>query len=164
MPINTIGVDFVAHCSASCFVSCSGGHLACDATIELRNVRPFHQCFCGHAAPCEGVDTGKEAVSSLVERGGKVRSHHVPAVTPNNLRTIAEGQIHGDTYVMTAKAEPPRRSEASSSFMVPSITALVNMCEATYTRTRLRATSPSLSPCQPTAPETISCGVRLPIQ
>lgn len=44
---------------------------------------------------------GKEAVFSLVQRGGKVRSHHIPAVTANNLRPIVEAQIHGATYVMT---------------------------------------------------------------
>jgi transposase-like protein len=44
---------------------------------------------------------GKEAVFSLVERGGKVRSHHVPAVTSSNLRPIVAAQIHGDTNVMT---------------------------------------------------------------
>jgi transposase-like protein len=44
---------------------------------------------------------GKEAVFSLVERGGRVHSHHVPAVTAKNLRPIVEAQIHGATYVMT---------------------------------------------------------------
>jgi transposase-like protein len=44
---------------------------------------------------------GKEAVLSLVQRGGKVRSHHIPAVTAANLRPIVEAQIHGATYVMT---------------------------------------------------------------
>src|ERR1700730_16280057 len=44
---------------------------------------------------------GKEAVFSLVERGGKVRSHHIQAVTAKNLRPIVEAQIHGATYVMT---------------------------------------------------------------
>jgi transposase-like protein len=44
---------------------------------------------------------GKEAVFSLVERKGRVRSHHIPAVTANNLRPIVEAQIHGATYVMT---------------------------------------------------------------
>jgi hypothetical protein len=37
------------YCSASSFVSCTGGHLACDGTTELRDGRPFHQCFCGQA-------------------------------------------------------------------------------------------------------------------
>lgn len=44
---------------------------------------------------------GKEAVYSLVERGGTVRSHHVPAVNANNLRPIIEAQIDGATVVYT---------------------------------------------------------------
>jgi transposase-like protein len=44
---------------------------------------------------------GKEAVFALVERGGKVHSHHIPAVTAANLRPIVAAQIHGATYVMT---------------------------------------------------------------
>jgi transposase-like protein len=44
---------------------------------------------------------GKEAVFALVDRGGKVRSHHIPAVNANNLRPIVEAQIQGATYVMT---------------------------------------------------------------
>ena len=40
---------------------------------------------------------GKEAVFALVERGGKVRSHHIPAVNARNLRPILEAQIHGET-------------------------------------------------------------------
>jgi transposase-like protein len=44
---------------------------------------------------------GKETVFALVERGGKVHSHHIPAVTAANLRPIVDAQIHGATYVMT---------------------------------------------------------------
>jgi transposase-like protein len=44
---------------------------------------------------------GKEAVFALVERGGKVRSHHIPAVTAANLRAILQAQVDGATYVMT---------------------------------------------------------------
>jgi ISXO2-like transposase domain len=44
---------------------------------------------------------GRQAVFSLVERHGKVRSHHIPAVSADNLRPIVEAQIHGATYVMT---------------------------------------------------------------
>jgi transposase-like protein len=53
--------------------------------------------------------TGKEAVFSLVERGGRVRSHHIPAVTANNLRPIVEAQIHGATYVMTDEGGATRK-------------------------------------------------------
>jgi transposase-like protein len=44
---------------------------------------------------------GKEAVFALVERGGKVRSHHVPAVTAATLRPILTAQVHEATFVMT---------------------------------------------------------------
>ena len=44
---------------------------------------------------------GKEAVFSLVERGGSVRSHHVPQVTANTLRPILRAQIDGASFVMT---------------------------------------------------------------
>jgi hypothetical protein len=44
---------------------------------------------------------GKEAIYSLVERGGSVRSHHVPAVNADNLRPIIEAQIDGATVVYT---------------------------------------------------------------
>ena len=44
---------------------------------------------------------GKEAVFALVERGGKVRSHHVPEVTAKTLRPILQAQVDGATMVMT---------------------------------------------------------------
>jgi len=37
---------------------------------------------------------GKETVFSLVERGGRVRSHHVPNITAKTLRPIMTAQIH----------------------------------------------------------------------
>lgn len=47
---------------------------------------------------------GKEAVFALVERGGKVQSHHVPAVTAAMLRPILKAQVHEATSVMTEGA------------------------------------------------------------
>jgi transposase-like protein len=47
---------------------------------------------------------GKEAVVSLVERGGKVRSHHVPDVKAATLRPILESQIAADSMLMTDEA------------------------------------------------------------
>lgn len=44
---------------------------------------------------------GKEAVFSLVERGGKVRSHHVPNVTAKTLRPIMDEQIAEATRTMS---------------------------------------------------------------
>jgi hypothetical protein len=43
------------YCSASRFVSCSGGHLACDGTAKLRDGRRFRQCFCGQAGFISGT-------------------------------------------------------------------------------------------------------------
>jgi transposase-like protein len=44
---------------------------------------------------------GKEAVFSLVERGGKVRSQHVPRVDARTLRPILEAQLDKASYLMT---------------------------------------------------------------
>jgi hypothetical protein len=44
---------------------------------------------------------GKETVFSLVERGGKVRSHHVPNVTAKTLRPIMDQQIAEATRTMS---------------------------------------------------------------
>jgi hypothetical protein len=44
---------------------------------------------------------GKEAVFSLVERGGKVRSQHVPQVDARTLRPILEAQLDKASYLMT---------------------------------------------------------------
>jgi len=43
----------------------------------------------------------KEAVISLVERDGKVRSHHLPAVNAKTLRPILVSQISRKSYLMT---------------------------------------------------------------
>src|SRR5487761_1432010 len=47
---------------------------------------------------------GKEIVLSLVERGGKVRSQHVPQVSAKTLRPILNAQLHGATALMTDDA------------------------------------------------------------
>lgn len=43
----------------------------------------------------------KQAVMSLVERGGKVRSFHVPNVTANNLRPIIGRHVYADSRFMS---------------------------------------------------------------
>jgi transposase-like protein len=72
---------------------------------------------------------GKEAVLSLVERGGKVRSHHIPAVTAANLRPIVEAQIHGATYVMTDEGGAAKK--VGSEFAKHDF---VNHCAGEYVR------------------------------
>jgi hypothetical protein len=49
---------------------------------------------------------GKEAVFALVERGGRVRSHHVPQVNAKTLRPILQAHVDGATLVATPR---PRR-------------------------------------------------------
>jgi len=47
---------------------------------------------------------GKEAVFSLVERGGKVRSTHVQTVTAATLGRVMSEQLHADSHLMTDEA------------------------------------------------------------
>jgi len=47
---------------------------------------------------------GKEAVFSLVERGGAVRSQHVPEVNSKTLAPILREQLHPETVLMTDEA------------------------------------------------------------
>lgn len=48
--------------------------------------------------------TGKEIVFSLVERGGKVRSRHLPEVSAKTLRPILIAQVNSKTFLMTDDA------------------------------------------------------------
>lgn len=47
---------------------------------------------------------GKEIAFSLVERGGRVRSHHVPAVNAKTLRPIMRAHIDRKSFLMTDDA------------------------------------------------------------
>lgn len=46
----------------------------------------------------------KEKILTLVERGGKARSFHVPAVNAKTLRPILKEQIEADSHIMTDEA------------------------------------------------------------
>jgi transposase-like protein len=62
-----------------------------------------------HAKKRKHVGTGgagKEAVFSLVERGGHVRSHHVPSVSAKSLRPILISQVHHLSDLMTDESAP----------------------------------------------------------
>jgi transposase-like protein len=56
-----------------------------------------------HASKRKGIPgwSGKEAVISLVERSGAVRSHHVASVTAKNVGKIVEEQLHPKTTLYT---------------------------------------------------------------
>jgi transposase-like protein len=48
---------------------------------------------------------GKEAAFSLVERGGSVRSFHLPAVNAKNVRSVLVSQVAQDSTLMTDQAK-----------------------------------------------------------
>ncbi|MGI8841828.1 MAG: IS1595 family transposase [Caulobacteraceae bacterium] len=52
-------------------------------------------------APGSQGGANKEAVVALVERDGKVRSHHVPSVSAETLKPILTAQIDAATHIMT---------------------------------------------------------------
>ncbi len=62
----------------------------------------------------------KEAVVSLVERGGRVRSAHVSDVNSKNLRLVLTEEIHAATHVMTdtARAYPAIGAKFAQHSMV----------------------------------------------
>ncbi len=82
--------------------------------------------------------SGKEAVYALVERKGRVRSHHVPAVTSKNLAPIMRPSFMARPSSTPTKARLRRALAASMRSTIPLITALANMFAATCIRTRLR--------------------------
>jgi transposase-like protein len=51
---------------------------------------------------------GKEAVFSLVERGGSVRSHHVPSVNAKTLWPILVSQVDRGSFLMTDESAPAK--------------------------------------------------------
>jgi hypothetical protein len=55
----------------------------------------------GKARNRKGRVPPKEAVIALVERDGRVRSHHVADVTAKTLKPILKAQLDGRSYVMT---------------------------------------------------------------
>jgi hypothetical protein len=79
------------YCNASSFIRCSGGHLACDGTVEIRSGRRFHQCYCGNAGFIEGmietIDANQRTVPIEPARAkfmteGHATTTNVAAVNP----------------------------------------------------------------------------------
>jgi len=95
---------FMAHRIHEAMRPTDDGQLGEGKTVEI------DETFVGgleknkHRSKRKHVGTGsagKEAVFSLIERGGKVRSRHVPAVTAAALRPILKAQVHEATFLMT---------------------------------------------------------------
>ena len=87
-----------------------------------------------------------EAVASLVERGGKVRSRHVADVTAKTLKPILVDAIAKETNLRTDQSPGLYRDRQQAlRAMRQSITRSKSMSGATHIRTRLKATSRSSS-------------------
>jgi transposase-like protein len=65
-----------------------------------------------HASKRQHIGTGgagKEAVFALVERGGRVKSHHIPSVTAATLRPIIMAQVDAATFIMTDEGRAAKK-------------------------------------------------------
>lgn len=69
-------------------------------------------------------DNHKEKILTLVERDGRARSFHVPAVNAKTLRPILKEQIKSDTHIMTDDAsvyQPQRNDKLCEHFASHSV-------------------------------------------
>ena len=115
----------------------------------------------------------KEAVFALVERGGKVRSPHVPDVSAKTLRAAIVSQTSRMSYLVTDEAPAYRKTGEEFSGH-----GTVNHSIEEYVRGDFLAHKHgeelfqhlqardyrNLSPRQPEAPQAVSRRVRLPLQ
>jgi hypothetical protein len=93
---------FCPYCKASSFVSCGGGHLACDGTIQVRKDGRFHQCFCGRAGFISGmIKTYKNERLSVEADVG--RPNAPPAVRPQQSSKSADAALPTPAHGLPAK-------------------------------------------------------------
>jgi hypothetical protein len=91
------------YCKATCFVSCRGGHLACDGSSDLRDSRKFHQCFCGHAGFITGtIKTLESKRLSVDEKPGMPTSlppDHSSASQPGSSPALPSPRRRGGLLI-----------------------------------------------------------------
>lgn len=107
------------YCNASSFIRCSGGHLACDGTVEMRSGRRFHQCYCGNAAFIEGVietiDANQRTIPAepaltKFATGGRAATTNVPAANP-----VASVASRKEAVTQSQKISLPRTPNSQTS-------------------------------------------------
>lgn len=86
----------------------------------------------------------KEKVFSLVERGGKVRSHHVQLTNVKTLLPILQNEVKQETTLMTDEARQYKKLVQNLNNMVLLFIVVKSMCTAMFTLTRLKASLVSL--------------------
>jgi hypothetical protein len=111
------------YCSATSFVSCSGGHLACDGSAQLRGGRRFHQCFCGSAGFITGTIKSVEGKRLSIEAEGnlsKAGSEQLPLTTPVNSVLEREPPTGAELGSKTGGANIERKTGRPADPALPS--------------------------------------------
>jgi hypothetical protein len=89
---------FCPYCNASNFIKCGAGHLVCDSTVEMRNGRRFHRCFCGNGGFIEGTIKSYEATRQTLEQTNGV------GAKPTSATAVKEASV-------TTLEPPAKKSE-----------------------------------------------------
>jgi hypothetical protein len=74
------------YCHATGFVSCADGHLVCDSSVELRDGKRFHRCYCG-------IDGFLEQSISAIEGEFVSVERHLDAAQSSTLPNRATGNM-----------------------------------------------------------------------
>ncbi len=77
----------------------------------------------------------KNTIMSLVERGGSVRSFHVPSASMATVRAVLRNNVEQNTHLMTDDATTISESDASLRSMMRSTTRARSTCVVRRTRT-----------------------------
>jgi hypothetical protein len=91
---------FCPYCNASNFIKCGAGHLVCDSTVEMRNGRRFHQCFCGNAGFIEGTITTIEANQRTFEKPAPASIKPISAVPTKEATTLPSPSKKSDNRLI----------------------------------------------------------------
>jgi hypothetical protein len=92
------------YCNAASFVSCAGGHLACDGTAQMRKGGRFHQCFCGQG----GMITG--SIKTLESKRLSVESDVGPSDAPRRAQRMPQTSKAADMALPPASKGIPTKS------------------------------------------------------
>jgi len=88
------------------FTKMGGGGKTVEADETFWGIKPGHH-------KKKGGSAHKEKIFSLVERGGQVRSFHVPDITSKTLRPLMLQQIEYDTRLVTDEGSAYRKLQRS---------------------------------------------------
>jgi transcription elongation factor Elf1 len=94
---------YCPYCNATSFVSCTGGHLACDGQTEMRNGGRFHQCSCGAA----GLITG--AMKSITDKRLSVEAQSPARKQSADHAAIDENPIDTSLPPPSTRRAPAKR-------------------------------------------------------